>query len=367
MAAAAGASIPAQSGWVGSNTARPCSGDAVHRRAERLGQRDQRRLGAGGGHLVAGHDGHPADRRPVSRSASSSSPPAAASSTIVERGRRADLGGADPTARAGPCASTRTPGPAGALAASANARRRIGAELAEAAHLVGPLARRRGEVGERAREQRVGDEVALVLLAGGHDERGAVGPGVGEVADGVAEPGRGVQVEERRPAGGLGVAVGHARRRRLLEGEHVVEVVDVGEGVDQRQLGRPGVAEDVADALGAQHLEQDLAARSTSVGAFLDGHSDARAARGSSTATAGQRRRARARSGRTEPWSSRRASGADTSEAGDAGRARRRRWRRGCSVAELAGDGERRRRTRARRRGRTGPSVARRVGPSARW
>jgi hypothetical protein len=39
-----------------------------------------------------------------------------------------------------------------------------------------------------------------------------------------------------------------------------VEVVGAGQRVDQRQLGRSRVAEDVPDALRAQHVEDDVAA-----------------------------------------------------------------------------------------------------------
>ena len=176
-------------------------------------------------------------------------------------GRWWTAGGAAPS----PPASSRSigseanTGPPGGLSASWKARRRIvpssSAVRTSWPHFTAPPASstsgpdRSGSV----------DDVAVVLLPGGDDERRAVGPGVGEVADGVAEPGRRVEVEERRAAGGLGVAVGHADDGRLLEAEHVVEVVGVGEGVDQRQLGAARVAEHVGDALGAQHLEQHVA------------------------------------------------------------------------------------------------------------
>ena len=74
------------------------------------------------------------------------------------------------------------------------------AELVEGADLVRPLRHRAGQADEVAGEQRIVVAVAPVLLAGGDHERRAVGLGVGEVADGVAEPGRGVQVEEGGPA-----------------------------------------------------------------------------------------------------------------------------------------------------------------------
>ena len=53
-----------------------------------------------------------------------------------------------------------------------------------------------GDADQVARQQRVVDDVVVVLLAGGDHQRRPVGLGVGEVADGVAEPGGGVQVEE---------------------------------------------------------------------------------------------------------------------------------------------------------------------------
>ena len=108
-------------------------------------------------------------------------------------------------------------------------------------------------------EHRPAQAEARVLLAGRDHERGAVGAGVGEVADGVPEAGGGVEVEERGAAGGLGVAVGHAHDGGLLEGEHVGEVVGLGEGVEQRQLGAAGVAEDVSDAFRAEHVEHHVA------------------------------------------------------------------------------------------------------------
>ena len=65
---------------------------------------------------------------------------------------------------------------------------------------------------------------------------------------------------ERRTTRRVRVPVGDADRRRLLEGEDVVEVVGARERVDQRQLGASGIAENVTDAFGAQHLEQYVSA-----------------------------------------------------------------------------------------------------------
>ena len=131
-------------------------------------------------------------------------------------------------------------------------------QLARRPQLVHPLRHRAGQADEVAGEQRVGGDVTFILLTCGDDQWAAVGAGVGEVADGVAQAGRGVQVQEGRPPGQLRVAVRHGHRARLLEGEDVADVLRPGEGIDQRQLGAAGVAEDMADALAAEDVEQDF-------------------------------------------------------------------------------------------------------------
>ncbi|HLJ08484.1 MAG TPA: hypothetical protein VKX24_08095 [Acidimicrobiia bacterium] len=131
-------------------------------------------------------------------------------------------------------------------------------QLAEVADLVLPLGGRPGQAGQVAGEDRLGQQVAPVLLAGGDDHRRAVGQGVGQVPRPAAEPGDGVEVHEARPAAGLGVAVGHGHHHVLLQAEHVVELGMVGQGVDEGQLRRPRVAEAVDDAFGPKHLEQDI-------------------------------------------------------------------------------------------------------------
>ncbi len=122
-----------------------------------------------------------------------------------------------------------------------------------------PLHRPSGQLHQRTRQEGVSGDVAVVLLAGRHHQRGAVGPSVGEVADGVAEAGRGVQVEEGWATRRLGIAVGHAHDGRLLEAEDVVEVVGLRECIDERELGAARVAEDVCDALRPEHVQQHLA------------------------------------------------------------------------------------------------------------
>ncbi len=79
------------------------------------------------------------------------------------------------------------------------------------------------------------------LLAGGDDQRRAVPVGGEDVPHRVADARRRVQVDERRVTGGLREAVGHPHHHRLLQAQHVAEIV--GEVLEQRQLGRPGIPE----------------------------------------------------------------------------------------------------------------------------
>ena len=69
-------------------------------------------------------------------------------------------------------------------------------------------------------------------------------------------PGRRVEVDVGRPAGGLRVAVGHPDRHGLLQPEDVAEVV--GELGEHRQLRRAGVAEDRRHPVLAEELERSF-------------------------------------------------------------------------------------------------------------
>ena len=97
------------------------------------------------------------------------------------------------------------------------------------------------------------------LLAGRDHQRRVVGLGVEDRPHRVADAGRRVQVDERRSAARLGVAVGHADDDRLLQPEHVAEVV--GEVVQHRQLGRARVAEHRRHPVRAEQLERGFADR----------------------------------------------------------------------------------------------------------
>ena len=116
-------------------------------------------------------------------------------------------------------------GPAGGSAASVDGARQRQRDVLGPRRLVAPLHQRvrhpRGVAVGQVGLQR--DQLAR-LLAGGDDQRGLVGLGVEDRAHGVADAGRGVQVDQRRAPAGLGVAVGHADDHGLLEGEDVAEV-----------------------------------------------------------------------------------------------------------------------------------------------
>ena len=101
----------------------------------------------------------------------------------------------------------------------------------------GVLAR---EPAQPAREERLGGEVAPVLLADDDHERRAVDARGGERADGVAEPGRRVQDHERGLAAADRPAGRHAHDRALVQREHEAEVA--GRSVSSLISVEPGFA-----------------------------------------------------------------------------------------------------------------------------
>ena len=126
--------------------------------------------------------------------------------------------------------------------------------------LVAPLDERvRHARGVAVGQQRLQRHQRARLLARGDHERGLVGLRGEDRAHRVADPGGGVEVDERGAAARLRVAVGHPDRRALMEAEHVAEVR--GEVGEERQLGRAGVAEHRGHAASAQHLEGGFANR----------------------------------------------------------------------------------------------------------
>jgi len=84
--------------------------------------------------------------------------------------------------------------------------------------------------------------------------------GVVEHAHRVAEARRGVDVHHPELSARLRVAVGHADRHRLLQGQDVADARLAHESVHQRQLGGARVAEHGVDAFLLQDLEKRLLA-----------------------------------------------------------------------------------------------------------
>ena len=134
-------------------------------------------------------------------------------------------------------------------------------QLDDLLRLHAPLGDRGGHRDEVVPQHGLAEPIAGVLLARGHHERGAPLPGVVERSHAVPEPGADVEVRDPDPAGRLSPRVGHGHRDRLLQGEDVPDRGVVLEGVHERELGRPRVAEEVLDPLGYQGLHHDLAPR----------------------------------------------------------------------------------------------------------
>ena len=133
-------------------------------------------------------------------------------------------------------------------------------QILEPRHLHRPLHQRLGDRHQRRVEQRLGEPVALLLLAGGEDHRRAGELGVEQRAHGVAEARRHMHVAGDELAAGARVAVGHGHHDRLLQAQHVGQVRVLLQRVHDRQLGGAGIAEQVRDALVLQEAEEGGAA-----------------------------------------------------------------------------------------------------------
>ena len=107
-------------------------------------------------------------------------------------------------------------------------------ELICSSDFVRPLRDRSGEPGEVAGEKWVGRDVAIILLPGRHDERRLIRLSVGQRADRVTKTGRSMQIQKSGTTRRLRIPLGDTDRGRLLEREHVVQVVGASERVDQR-------------------------------------------------------------------------------------------------------------------------------------
>ena len=125
----------------------------------------------------------------------------------------------------------------------------VARQVLDAMHLGRPFHERPRQRRQVGGQDRLGDDVFQVLLAGGEQDRRIRLHRVVQHAHGVAQAGRDMQVEHRELAGGLRVAVGHRHQRGLLQAEDVADVVLDRERIHQRQLGGAGIAEHDLDAL----------------------------------------------------------------------------------------------------------------------
>src|SRR5581483_5821478 len=109
---------------------------------------------------------------------------------------------------------------------------------------------RRGVRGEVTRERRLGVDAALLALADVHEERRPAHARVVERAERVPESRPGMDLDDAHAARRARVAVGGRERDALV-------ILDL---VDDRLLGRAGVAEDPADAGRAELIEERVGA-----------------------------------------------------------------------------------------------------------
>ena len=122
-------------------------------------------------------------------------------------------------------------------------------DVLRAAQLGAPLGVLAGGLHEVAPQQRLLGDEARVLLARRDDQGCAAASGVVEHAHSVAQAGGDVQVNQRGLLGGAGVAFGHADGHSLLEGQDVLDLRVVLEGLHEGQLRCAGVPEDVLNTV----------------------------------------------------------------------------------------------------------------------
>src|SRR5262245_1573389 len=129
-------------------------------------------------------------------------------------------------------------------------------------HLERPLHQRPCDHWQVGPQDRLGCREALLVLAGGDQDRRARLLGVVEHAERVTEARRGVEIAHRELAGSLRIAVRHRHDRGLLQAEQITDLGLGREGIHQRQLGSARVTEHELHALLLEELEQ----------CFLSGH-----------------------------------------------------------------------------------------------
>ena len=147
-------------------------------------------------------------------------------------------------------------GPVGGVIATFAARRTMRGKSSRRVDLDRPLHQRLRDRHQRIVEQGLGQAVALLLLAGGEDDRRAGEFRAIERAHGVAEPGRDMDVAGREPARCAREPVGHVDDEALLHPHHVGEVRVVLQRMHDRQLGGARIAEQVGDALVLQQRQK---------------------------------------------------------------------------------------------------------------
>jgi hypothetical protein len=116
-----------------------------------------------------------------------------------------------------------------------------------------------GEPGQLAGEKGLEDEVPTILLPDEDDERGPIHTRCRESADGVPEPGRGVEDGKRRFASADREAGREPDDAAFVQSEHEPEVVR--EPREERNLGRPGVREHRRQPAAAEDVERGVADR----------------------------------------------------------------------------------------------------------
>ena len=116
-------------------------------------------------------------------------------------------------------------------------------EFAGCSDLVHPLGDGTGETREVTGQQRIGRDVSIVLLSRGHDQWREVRLCVRERTDCISDARGSVQVDERGAAARHRITLRDADSRRLLQREHVAQIVRARERVDQRELSASGISE----------------------------------------------------------------------------------------------------------------------------
>ena len=143
-------------------------------------------------------------------------------------------------------------GPYGGVSARAHRAAHVGRGVVARVQPVNVLADRARHLLERAPENRLRVQEAPVLPADQHEQRRAGDARGIERAHAVAEPGRDVQIDDAEPARRARVAVGHRHRCDLGQRDDVADLLLALARAHERNLGRPGIAEDHFDAVSSR-------------------------------------------------------------------------------------------------------------------